>query len=94
MILEIHLNAANHSDQAYEEMNALFEDNALLYNTLKMKLQKSGISEESLMEWSRFVKLASAENSSIYELEEFAVIKILRSWKSIAGMILLSQPKG
>lgn len=90
-MLEINLNRETHNDSAYEQMNASFGADALLYNTLKERLQKSNISEASLMEWSRFVKLASADAVSINELEEFAVIKILRSWKSIEGIILLNQ---
>lgn len=67
-----------------------FGANALLYNALKDKVQKSHISEESLMKWSHFVKLASADAVNINDLAEFAVIKILRSWKSIEGIILLN----
>ena len=89
-MLEINVNAETHNDSAYEQMNSSFGPDALLYNTLRNNLQEAGISEEMLMEWARFVKLASIDATNINELEEFAVVKILRSWKSIQAIILLN----
>ncbi len=91
MILEIDLTAKHHNDKTYEGINSSVGSDALLYSTLSERLKQSNISEEALMEWSRFVKLASHDAKSINQLEEFAVIKILRSWKSIEGIIRLAQ---
>lgn len=88
-MFEIDLNPEKCNNDIFE-LDALFAIDALLYDALKRKLQRSEISEESLMEWARFVKLASSEDVSINQLKEFAVIKILRSWKSIEGMLLLT----
>lgn len=93
MLLEINLNMRTHNDSAYEQINASFGADALLYNNLSDRIQKSEISEESLMNWARFVKLASIEATGINQLEEFAIIKILRSWKSIEGIILLDEQR-
>lgn len=90
MMLEIDL--TKHDDQkAYAGINSSMGTDILLYRTLRERLQQSAISEEALMEWSRFVKLASTTATHIDQLEEFAVIKILRSWKSIEGIIHLAQ---
>lgn len=91
MMVELSIDTEIQSDSAYKAMNASFGADSLLYNALSEKLKQSDISEASLMEWARFVKLASEAVFKINELEEFAVIKILRSWKSIEGIIRLSK---
>lgn len=86
-MFEVSINTDTQNDLLYKEINASFGADSLLYNTLSERLQLSTLSEAALMEWARFVKLASKEAVTISELEEFAVIKILRSWKSIEGLI-------
>ncbi len=88
---ELTIDTEIQSDSAYKALNASFGADSLLYNALNEKLEQSGISEASLMEWARFVKLASESVGKVSELEEFAVIKILRSWKSIEGIIRLGK---
>ena len=90
-MIEVSVNTETQSDLVYEKLNASFGADALLYNALSERLERSEISEDSLMDWARFVKLASTESSKLNQLEEFAVVKILRSWKSIEGIIRLSK---
>lgn len=91
-MFEVSVDTEIQNDRVYEEINASFGDDALLYNALSERLQCSRVSEDSLLEWARFVKLAPKAALKINELEEFAVIKILRSWKSIEGIIHLGSP--
>lgn len=91
MMLELTIDTKIQSDQIYDAMNASFGADSLLYNILSEKLEFCSIAETTLMEWARFVKLAPETAVKIDELEEFAVVKILRSWKSIEGIIRLSK---
>lgn len=88
---EVTVDTEIHNDGVYDEINASFGADALLYNALSDRLENSGISEGCLLEWARFVKLAPEAVVKINELEEFAVVKILRSWKSIEGILQLNK---
>lgn len=90
-MFQVSVDTETRSDRVYEEINASFGGDSMLYSALKERLQTSRISEDSLLKWARFVKLAPESTIGINELEEFAVIKILRSWKSIEGIIQLSK---
>lgn len=86
-MIEISINTEVQNDLLYKQLDASFGADALLYHTLSEKIQLAGISEASLMKWARYVKLAPDSAITINELEEFAVTKILRSWKSIQGLV-------
>lgn len=88
-MVEVSIDTKTQNDLLYEAMNASFGTDGLLYNKLSERLKESGISEESLIKWACYVKLAAPSITKLNELEEFAVIKILRSWKSIQGIIRL-----
>lgn len=90
-MLEIDLNSKQNDDKAYERLNASMGNDVFLYNTLHDKLKQANITEEALMKWAHYVKLASNNAAKINDLAEFAVIKILRSWKSIEGIIHLDK---
>lgn len=92
MMLEIDLNSKE-NEEFYDKINASQGNDVFLYNTLQDKLKQANISEEALMKWSRYVKLASSNSERITDLAEFAVAKILRSWKSIEGIIHLDTEK-
>lgn len=92
MMLEIDLKKKKNDDNAYKRIDDSMGHDSFLYNDLHNKLKQENISEEALMSWSQFVKLAPSDAKKINDLAEFAVIKILRSWKSIAGIIQLDRP--
>lgn len=91
MKFEVSIDTEVQSDSVYDEINASFGSDTLLYNELSERLERSLISEDALLEWARFVKLAPETAIRMEELEEFAVVKILRSWKSIEGIIRLNR---
>lgn len=72
-----------------DEINASVDADVMLYKALAKRIDDSGFGEEKLMEWARFVKLAAEGDNGIMDLTATAVGKILRSWKSIVGIITL-----
>lgn len=76
-----------------DDVNGSLDATALMHETLRGRIGTGDIKEVELMKWARYVKLASENADSIKDLEKHAVERILRSWKSIVGIIILERSK-
>ena len=74
-----------------EDVNASFDSTEFMYETLSQRMEEAAIELSELLDWARFVKLATEECVVIKDLEKHAVEKVLRSWKSIVGIITLKK---